>query len=263
MRTELDGDNRVHYSLPIGSDLVNKDYLELNSLIGEKIKLEFTGNIHCIDTGKKIKKTFNNGYSYESFMKKASCDTCIVKPELCHYAQGTCREPQWGETHCLKPHYVYLANSSGVKVGITRLANTPFRWIDQGAIQAMPIIKVKDRLTSGKLEVLLKDEFMDKTSWQKMLKGVDPVDNFQSLKEMAIKKVKKEMEKLNAEVVEHELIEINYPITEKLEKVKSVNFDKLDVVEDTLIGIKGQYLIFKSCVMNIRRHQGYEIKVFV
>jgi hypothetical protein len=67
---------------------------------------------------------------------------CILKPEQCHYEAGTCREPEWGLAQCFKPHYVYLANSSGIKVGITRESQIPIRWIDQGAVQALPIMKV-------------------------------------------------------------------------------------------------------------------------
>jgi len=41
--------------------------------------------------------------------------------------------------------YIYLANSSGIKVGITRQTQIPTRWIDQGAVQALPIFKVQSR----------------------------------------------------------------------------------------------------------------------
>jgi hypothetical protein len=67
---------------------------------------------------------------------------CIMKPETCHYHLGTCREPDWAQSHCFRPHIVYLANSSGVKVGITRKTQIPTRWLDQGASQALPIFEV-------------------------------------------------------------------------------------------------------------------------
>ncbi len=60
---------------------------------------------------------------------------CIMKPETCHYEQGTCREPQWGEENCMVDHFVYLSNTSSLKVGITRHTQIPTRWIDQGATQ--------------------------------------------------------------------------------------------------------------------------------
>jgi hypothetical protein len=72
-----------------------------------------------------------------------------VSPEKCHYHAGTCREPEWGEAHCMIDHFVYLANTSGLKVGITRGTQVPTRWIDQGATQALPVFRVASRLDSG------------------------------------------------------------------------------------------------------------------
>ena len=46
-------------------------------------------------------------------------------------------------------HIVYLANTSGLKVGITRGSQVPTRWMDQGATQALPIFRVDTRMHSG------------------------------------------------------------------------------------------------------------------
>jgi hypothetical protein len=72
-----------------------------------------------------------------------------MKPETCHYHLGTCREPDWAQNHCFRPHIVYLANSSGVKVGITRKTQIPTRWLDQGASQALPIFEVQQPFVIG------------------------------------------------------------------------------------------------------------------
>ena len=81
------------------------------------LKLFFvTGRIHCVECGRATKKSFNQGHCFPCFRSLASCDRCITSPELCHYDAGTCREPEWGEAHCMQPHVVYLANSSGLKV---------------------------------------------------------------------------------------------------------------------------------------------------
>lgn len=128
MKTTLN--SPVSYSLPLGDNLV-----PMNQFIGRNIKLEYNGQINCIATGEKIKKTYNQGYSYKAFMQLPECDVCIVKPELCHYSKGTCRDKEWGEKHCFIPHFVYLAISSHVKVGITRHTQIPTRWIDQGATE--------------------------------------------------------------------------------------------------------------------------------
>lgn len=102
----------VNYQLPIGEARV-----DMNAAIGKQIRLKFDGEIHCVACGRLTKKSFNQGHCYPCFRALASCDMCIMKPETCHFALGTCREPEWALSHCMQPHYVYLANSSGIKVG--------------------------------------------------------------------------------------------------------------------------------------------------
>ena len=111
----------------------------LNQYLGSTLQLSFDGVINCIHCDRKTNKSFNQGYCYPCFKRLAQCDSCIVSPEKCHYHEGTCREPEWGETHCMIDHIVYLANTSGIKVGITRGTQVPTRWMDQGATQAKPI----------------------------------------------------------------------------------------------------------------------------
>ena len=252
----------VQYHLPIGDKQI-----AINELIGQSISLEFNNIINCIACGRKTNKSFNQGYCYPCFQSLAQCDSCIVKPELCHYAEGTCREPQWGEEHCFKEHYVYLANSSGIKVGITRGTQIPTRWIDQGATQALPIYMVKDRLTSGLVEVIIKSHVNDKTHWQKMLKGIpDPQDLISKrneLVETCQDEINTLIDKVGAKAIqklpEHRPININYPVETYPVKVKSLNFDKTPNITGTLQGIKGQYLILDSGVLNIRKFGGYHI----
>lgn len=121
---------------------LDEQVLPVNPLLGQHLRIEFLGAIHCTHCGRKTKKSFAQGYCYPCFTKLAQCDSCIMSPERCHYAAGTCREPAWGEQFCMTDHIVYLANSSGVKVGITRASQVPTRWIDQGASQALPILRV-------------------------------------------------------------------------------------------------------------------------
>ncbi|MCB9091812.1 MAG: DUF2797 domain-containing protein [Halobacteriovoraceae bacterium] len=254
MKGKLGEKGEVEYRLPVGEELVS-----LNPFIGKEMKLEFTGNIYCIDTGKKINKSYNNGYSYESFVKLAACDVCIVQPEKCHYHKGTCREPLWGERECMQPHFVYLAITSGVKIGITRESQIPTRWIDQGACYALPILKVKNRLASGLIEEAIKTEVNDKTQWRKMLEGTPEREDLKEFRDTLYKKHKKEIVEMRAETLEEEVVEIHFPVEEYPQKIKSLSFDKTPVVEGKLLGIKGQYLIFENSVLNIRKHQGYEI----
>ncbi|NOQ36215.1 MAG: DUF2797 domain-containing protein [Methylococcaceae bacterium] len=264
MKTELL--SPVRYQLPLSDNLV-----DLNPLIGQEIKLTHTGNIVCVHCQRKTKKSFSQGFCYPCFKKLAQCDMCIMKPETCHYDQGTCREPQWGEEFCMQPHFVYLANSSGVKVGITRHTQIPTRWIDQGATQALPIFKVATRQLSGLVEVAIAQHVSDKTSWQKMLKSkadeVDLIakrDELISLCEQELNSLRQQFGESALELLTDEnIINIDFPIVTYPTKVKSFNFDKQAEVSGVLEGIKGQYLLLDSGVINIRKFTAYEVELTV
>ncbi len=253
----------VEYSLPIGEELVS-----LNPYIGKPIKLSYLGNIHCSNCGKKTKKSYSQGYCYPCMAKLAQCDLCIMKPETCHYHLGTCREPEWGEQFCFQDHYVYLANSSGLKVGITRHTQVPTRWIDQGATQALPIFKVKTRLQSGQVETVLKQYVADKTDWRKMLKGMSEPKDLVEERDRLLAIASEELEALQRANGEGQIelltdakpIDIEYPVLEYPTKVSSLNFDKNPVVEGVLMGIKGQYLILDKGVLNIRKFGSYQLQ---
>ena len=254
----------VSYRVPLGDEEVL-----LNSLLKKKIRLEYTGNIHCVHCNRKTNKSFNQGYCYPCFQKLAQCDSCIIHPEKCHFDQGTCREPSWGERYCLQDHIVYLANSSGLKIGITRATQVHTRWIDQGATQALAIMRVRSRLQSGALEVMFKKHVADKTNWREMLKGdAKPLDMLEESK-LLVEKCKAEIQEIEdrfgffAITVLNGIqpVLISYPVETYPEKVISFNFDKQPEIESNLVGIKGQYLIFEDGVINLRRFSGYEIKL--
>ena len=252
----------VSYWLPMG-----EERLDVQPLLGSQISLEFTGRIYCIECGRKTNKSFNQGYCFPCLRSLAACDMCIVKPELCHYDQGTCREPAWGESHCMRPHVVYLANSSGLKVGITRASQVPTRWIDQGAVQALPLYEVDSRLQSGWLEVALKRYISDRTDWRAMLKG-DPsqldllVKRDRLLGEASVDLAQCQLKIGSASM---RLVEgaqearFKYPVLVYPEKIKAHNFDKKARVEGCLQGVKGQYMILDTGVLNIRKFAGYEV----
>ena len=254
MQTKLE--DTVQYHLPIGDELI-----AMNPLIGKKISLKFEGEIYCLSTGQKIKKSYNQGFSYKAFMSLACCDICIVKPNLCHYHKGTCREPEWGEKNCMAPHIVYLANTSKVKIGITRKSQIPTRWMDQGASFALPILECKDRYTAGLIEAEISKQMSDKTNWRDMLKGVLQEEDLEAHREDIYEQFADLLDDMNAEDLEDPVVKINYPVEQYPEKVSSLSFDKKPLIEGTLMGIKGQYLILDTGVLNIRKHQGYQIEL--
>ena len=243
--------------------------IALNPLIDQQLKLIFSGSIYCIHCSRKTNKSFNQGYCYPCFQKLAQCDSCIIHPDRCHFEQGSCREPAWGEKYCMQDHIVYLANSSGLKVGITRATQVPTRWIDQGATQALAIMRVRSRLQSGTLEMAFKQHVADKTNWRDMLKGkaaeLDMAGERDRLLAACEEDVKELMARFGFFAISVlkgiDAVSIDYPVQAYPEKITSLNFDKEPVVSGTLKGIKGQYLIFDSGVINLRRFSGYEVEL--
>ena len=197
-----------------------------------------------------------------------------MKPETCHYHLGTCRQDEFAHEVCFQPHIVYLANSSALKVGITRIGQMPTRWLDQGATQALPILKVGSRRLSGQLEVLFGTQVADKTDWRKLLKGEAEPLNLVEVREQLLKEFAPKIQAIRNEFSENlefnetvELLESEpahefiYPVTHYPEKIKSHNLDKTPVIRGVLQGIKGQYLILDTGVINIRKYSGYELKL--
>lgn len=261
MRTHLD--TQVHYQLPVG-----EHFIDLNPLIGKTLTLQHTGNIYCCACGKKTKKSYSQGHCFLCMKKLASCDMCIMKPETCHFDQGTCREPEWAQTHCMVDHYVYLSNTSSLKVGITRHNQIPTRWIDQGATQGLPIYQVKTRHISGLIEVELAKHIADKTNWRTLLKEegsplalVERAETLKPLLDKKITEIKQQFGEDAVTEINHSTTEMKYPIQQHPSKIISHNFDKQPRVTGQLQGIKGQYLIFDSGVINIRKFTAYEVEV--
>lgn len=261
MQVELD--QQVQYWLPLD------DHKEpLNQLLGKSIRIEYLGDIHCVHCGRRSKKSFSQGYCYPCFTKLPQCDTCIMSPEKCHYHHGTCRDPAWGDQYCFTDHYVYLANSSGVKVGITRGSQIPTRWIDQGATQGLPIFRVKSRYHAGLIEDCLREHIADRTHWQKMLKGDSQPVDLAEIRDTLMMQSEQGLSSLEQQfglaafqrLYDQSVVEINFPVLQFPEKVKSFNLDKQPVVEGKLQGIKGQYLILDTGVINIRKFTAYNVQ---
>ena len=252
--------------------ILDRSEINLPFTLGQDIQIEWTGKIFCVSCGSKTSKSFSQGHCFKCFKTKASCDMCIMKPETCHYHLGTCREESFAHDVCFQPHIVYLANSSALKVGITRLNQMPTRWLDQGATQALPIMKVGSRRLSGQLEIMFGTQVADKTDWRKLLKGEAEPLNLIEVREQLLEEFSPKIEKIRDEfsqnLIVNEGIEILeqerprnfiYPVEQYPEKVKSHNLDKTPKISGKLQGIKGQYLILDTGVINIRKYSGYEL----
>ena len=246
---------------PINYSLLLNEEVHLNQLIGKEVQLVWTGRINCRKCNKEVKKTFGEGFCYECFVTAPEAAECILRPELCKAHLGIGRDPEWEEKNHNQPHVVYLAASSAIKVGITRLTQVPTRWIDQGASEAIIIAKTPNRFEAGRIEVELKSLYTDKTSWQRMLKN--EIDESIDLEE---EKWQLE-EQMPADITDFfteddEVVELNYPVIEYPTKVKSIKLDREPDFKAVLKGIKGQYLIFdEGRVMNVRSHTGYYVQL--
>lgn len=252
----------VSYELPLGEARV-----PMNELIGSQLTLDYRGQINCIHCDRKTNKSFSQGYCYPCFKNLAQCDSCIVSPEKCHYHEGACREPEWGEENCMIEHVVYLSNTSGIKVGITRHSQVPTRWMDQGAIQALPIYRVQTRQQSGLVETVFKQHIADRTNWQAMLKGQGEEVDMAAQRDRLFEEVGAEISQLQDKFGLQAIQQLDkeqthcfsYPVEEYPTKVSSMNLDKTPSVGGRLRGIKGQYLIFDSGVINMRKYGGYQL----
>ena len=255
----------VAYTLPLGNER-----LPVNPLLGKTLRLVYSGRIQCVGCGQLTKKSFNQGFCFRCFSTLAQCDLCIVKPELCHFAKGTCREPEWGQAHCMQPHYVYLANASGLKVGITRGNQIPTRWLDQGAVQALPVMLVQTRHHAGLVEVIFKKHISDRTDWRKMLKGEPETHDLAAQREDLFSRCEKDLASVSEGDIENSLTRLAkeavrtfvYPVLTYPTRVTALNLDKTPTVEGTLLGVKGQYLIFDTGVLNVRKFAGYDVAIF-
>jgi len=253
----------VQYSLRLGEQRV-----ALNPLLGRRLSLRHSGAITCIHCGRSTNKSFSQGYCYRCFQKLAQCDTCIMSPELCHYEQGSCREPVWGDHFCMQDHIVYFANSSGLKVGITRASQVPTRWIDQGATQALAVLRVRSRQQAGYCEAMFRQHITDRTNWRGMLGGEQAPLDLAAESDRLLRECADELTDLQQRFGLHavsaltgvDVLELAYPVLRYPDKIVSLDLDKTPHIEGTLQGIKGQYLILDQGVLNVRKYTGYELE---
>jgi hypothetical protein len=253
MRSEYE--NPVKYNLPVGTDVIF-----LNEWIGHSVKLEFTGRINCIACGKQTRTSFGQGFCYNCLQTAPEASESVMRPELSKAHFGIARDIEWAKQHDLIDHFVYLAASSDLKVGVTRNHQVPVRWIDQGASSAIIIAKTPNRHIAGIIEVWLKKYYSDKTNWREMLQNQLADVDLPAEKSKAIDLLPAELQKYA--YAGSEIFSFHYPVVEYPRKLTSLSFDKTPVIHEVLTGIKGQYLLFENgMVLNIRKHNGYFIRI--
>jgi len=246
--------NPVTYYLLLG-----QNEIVLNDLLNTELIIQYLHEINCIRCGRKTNKSFAQGYCFPCFRVAPETEECVLRPELCRAHEGLARNMDFARDHCLIDHFVYLSCTSGIKVGVTRNTQIPTRWIDQGAVRAIKIAKTPNRYLAGCIEVFLKNHFNDKTNWRVMLSATKDITDFLAARDKALELL---MQAYSEYAINNDIVtKIHYPVQTFPEKITSIDLEKTDQIKDTLTGIKGQYLIFKSGrVINIRKHNGYRIE---
>ena len=252
---------KTSYDNPEVDYFLGEEKLHINSLIGKEIEVNYEGVINCVKCGKRTKNSFGQGFCYTCFTTAPEAAPCIIRPELCEAHLGKGRDVEWEQKHHNRPHRVYLAVSSAIKVGITGEGNVATRWIDQGASSAIVFAETPNRRMCGEIEVAMKDHFTDKTNWRKMLKN-------DILTDVDLEEIKWEMEDiLPSDLSQYlseddSILDINYPVLQFPTKVTSINLEKTPYFAKKLVGIKGQYLIFEdNSVINVRKYTGYNLEL--
>ncbi len=239
----------VRYTIMAGDEEI-----PVNPWIGKRIRMDFAG-YECLSCGSPL-PVFAQGVCKKCFFTIPEMGPWIIHPELCQaHLDIEDRNLEYEKSVQLAPHIVYLAKTSHIKVGVTRKTQVPFRWIDQGADEAIAVLETPNRYLAGKAEVFLKQYFTDKTSWQQMLKGI------RTKKELAAEKERLRTflpgEFIPYWLADEKITRISYPVSAHPAKIKSINIAKQQHFEGLLTGIKGQYLIFEGGqVFNVRNQSG-------
>ncbi|WP_228852590.1 DUF2797 domain-containing protein [Aegicerativicinus sediminis] len=253
-KMETEFTDPINYYLIFESDFIN-----LNQVLEKEMEFRFL-HYQCLNCGLD-KPIYRQGYCRSCFFEIPQAAEWIMKPELskAHLGQED-RDLEYEKKVQLQPHIVYLANSSNVKVGVTRRSQVPTRWIDQGAHEAIEIVEVPNRYLAGITEVALKDHVSDKTNWRTMLKNEIKDENLVEWRDNLEKYIPEEVKSYF--ISNNSETNIHFPVLRYPTKLNSLNLEKSQQFKGKLMGIKGQYLIFEdNTVFNVRSSEGLYVSI--
>jgi hypothetical protein len=253
---EHEGD--VAYTLAVGDQRIG-----LNQFLGTGLAISYAGRIECCHCGADTPRSYSGGYCYTCFKTLAQTDLCVVSPDRCHFDKGTCRDPEWAQGFCMQPHVVYLACSSGPKVGITRKGREITRWIDQGASKAIVLYQTISRHLAGVVEVMIAARLSDRTDWRRMLieegESVDLGGHIQQIRSLL--NLPEGVSEMRGEEIAFKYPGDPASLSSAVLKNRFVLSSDLPRIEGRLHAIKGQFLIFDHGVFNVRQHQSFDVVV--
>lgn len=250
----------TEFSHPIQYYLVfENDFINMNQLLDKTIEIKFI-KYQCLNCGLD-KPIFRQGFCKSCFFEIPQAADWIMRPELSTaHLEIEDRDLEYEKRVQLQPHIVYLANSSSIKVGVTRKSQVPTRWIDQGAHEAIEIVEVPNRYLAGITEMALKDHVSDKTNWRTMLKNEVVDENLVEWRERLKPYIPNEV--MDYFIESNTETNMEFPVLHYPVKPKSLNLEKEFNYTGVLKGIKGQYLIFEDdVVFNVRANEGLVVGI--
>ncbi|WP_276167992.1 DUF2797 domain-containing protein [Zobellia alginiliquefaciens] len=252
MQTEIG--NPIQYYM-----VFENDFLNVNQVLDKELEINFI-KYQCLNCGRD-RPIYRQGFCKTCFFETPSAGDWIMRPELSTaHLDKEDRDLEYEKKAQLQPHIVYLANSSNIKVGVTRKSQIPTRWIDQGAHEAIEIVEVPNRYLAGITEVALKDHIGDKTNWRKMLTNNVEDENLEEWRNKLKQYIPAEASEYF--ITNNSETNLEFPVLKYPEKVKSLNLSKAPNYKGVLKGIKGQYFIFEdNTVFNVRGNEGYYVSL--
>lgn len=259
----------ARYRLQVKTPAGRVESLDLNALLGSGLCIDFLGGIRCSHCGSGTGRSYGGGYCWGCFQRLARCDLCVVSPTRCHFGAGTCREPEWGASFCMQPHLVYLANSSGLKVGLTREGRQFVRWLDQGASQGLVVARAGSRERAGVLEAELARQVSDRTDWRALVTGDAPPLDLPRWRDTLERRLMDSSAPPDASspldgvewLSEEPEQRLEFPVLAYPRRCVRLELGSEPGVAGRLVGIKGQYLLFEQGVFNVARHRAYQVRV--
>lgn len=250
----------TEFSHPVQYYLVfENDFINVNQLLDKTMEIKFI-KYQCLNC-RLDKPIFRQGFCKSCFFEIPQAADWIMRPELSTaHLEIEDRDLEYEKRVQLQPHIVYLANSSNIKVGVTRKSQVPMRWIDQGAHEAIEIVEVPNRYLAGITEMALKDHVGDKTNWRTMLKNDVVDENLVEWRERLKPYIPNEV--MDYFIESNTETNMEFPVLQYPVKPKSLNLEKELNYTGVLKGIKGQYLIFEDdVVFNVRANEGLVVGI--
>ncbi len=263
-KMRVEAQDTVSYTLIDATlEVEEAQQLNMNERIGDRLTLRFDGQKSCVLCGRSVRKLYNQGACYPCLTTRPETDGCIVRPHECHFFEpdNPCRDEEFAFERCFQPHVLYAALTSGPKVGITRQTQVPTRWMDQGATEAIIVARMGSRREVGLAEHALANEFADRTDWRRMLRGEAPEVNLRDFADQVGGRLSELGLGTPLPGDEQEHYRFTYPASGAPDPLVSVKLDKTPELEGSLMGIKGQYLLFDTGVINLRSHSGFHVEI--